>query len=62
MAPKAGQGCNNEIGAMVKKAKHGAKSGAMVQLRKRRKGAIIKSGQLSNRQGNGAISLSWHRR
>jgi len=31
MAPKAGQWCNNEIGAIIKKAKHGAEIGARVQ-------------------------------
>jgi len=30
MAPKARQWRNNEIGAIIKKAKHGAESGAMV--------------------------------
>ena len=34
MAPKSAQGCNNEIGAMVKKAKHGAEIGAIIKKAK----------------------------
>ena len=60
-----------EIGAIVMEDELGCnctESGGRTQLRRNRRnssesGAIVqKAAQLSNRQGRGVTSLSWHRR